>query len=345
MHRPAGEPDPLAGLYGCPVERVPPGGLAVEVPPCPVCGHRQARPTYAIEGHAFRLVSCVECGLGRLHPQPDAETARSFYPPEYFGAAGSKFAGPVERLMRRLAAWQARLVRRGLPPGARVLDVGCGRGNLLCALADRGLEAHGVEAVEHAAEGADRRVKIVIAWRLAEAGYATAYFDAVVLWHVLEHLPDPRETLEEIRRVLRPGGKLVVAVPNFSSWQARWAGPAWFHLDLPRHRFHFPPSALGRLLVACGFRCESEHHFSVTQNPFGWVQSGLNRYGGLPRNGLYVLLHRRGTSGAAPYDCLTRFLLRLGGACGMPAAVALSALAAAARRGATVGVVARSERK
>ena len=67
--------------------------------------------------------------------------------------------------------------------------------------------------------------------------------------------------------------RLIVAVPNFSSWQARWAGAAWFHLDLPRHLFHFPLPALRRLLEECGLACRSEHHFSLRQNPFGCALS------------------------------------------------------------------------
>ena len=64
--------------------------------------------------------------------------------------------------------------------------------------------------------------------------------DQVIVWHVLEHLDEPRATVAEIRRITRPGGRLIVAVPNYSSLQARWAGAAWFHLDLPRHLHHFP---------------------------------------------------------------------------------------------------------
>ena len=76
-------------------------------------------------------------------------------------------------------------------------------------------------------------------------------------------------------------------------WQARWAGPAWFHLDPPRHLFHFTASNLKRLLASVEFDCRSEHHFSLRQNPFGWIQSALNLVPWLPRNSLYALLHRR----------------------------------------------------
>ena len=212
---------------------------------------------------------------------------------------------------------------------------------LLADLADRGLETHGVEVSEKAAHGADRRTKITVAARLADAGYPASYFDAVFLLHVLEHLPEPRETMCEIRRVLRPGGKLVVEVPNFSSWQAQWAGPAWFHLDLPRHLFHFPASALRRLLVETGFRVETESQFSFTQGTFGWLQSALNRTR-LPRNGLYTLLHERPAKADLPYDARTRWALRLAWVLGMPAALGLSMAEATARRGAIVRIVARS---
>ena len=144
---------------------------------------------------------------------------------------------------------------------------------------------------------------------LAEAAYPSSYFDQVLIWHVLEHLQQPRETLEEVRRILRPGGRLVVAVPNLASRQAVWSGAAWFHLDLPRHLHHFPLAALRRLLDETGFEPISDHHFSVRQNPFGWVQSALNRVTWLPRNGLYTLLHNRQRTRPAPFDLRTRAIL------------------------------------
>jgi SAM-dependent methyltransferase len=336
--RPSRTPD--LGLE-CAVDWVPEHERhPLRVSACPVCRGREATPKFALRDLDYQLLTCTVCGLGRLDPLPDAETISSFYPPTYYGVTGAKFVPLVESLVRLVGTRQARALTRGLPSGSRVLDVGCGRGVLLGALADRGFEAHGFEISGTAAAGADPRAKIRVAANLREASYRTRYFDAVVLWHVLEHLPDPRETLMEIRRIMRRGGRLAIAVPNFSSAQARWAGPAWFHLDLPRHLYHFPKDALQRLMTECGFECASEHHFSLRQNPFGWVQSTLNRSRQLPRNGLYTLLKRRGGENGAPFDPATRARLRLAYAAGMPLALAASIVDATFRSGASVCVMA-----
>ena len=313
---------------------------AQHVPPCLVCSSEQARAAFGIEGMSARVLVCTRCGLGRLHPMPDLEQVGSFYPSEYYGEPGRKFQGLVERLVRWVGERHIAFLTNDLRPGARVLDLGCGRGVILGALADRGFEVHGVEISLEAARGADPRAEIRIAPRLADAGYPAGYFDEVVIWHVLEHLHDPRGALLEARRVLRPGGRLVVAVPNLSSLQARWAGPAWFHLDLPRHLWHFPLGALRKLMADSGFQIESEHHFSLRQNPFGWVQSALNRVPGLPQNGLYTLLQRRPPGARPPYDAATRAWLWLSFLVGAPLGLLATLVETVLRSGATVHLVA-----
>jgi SAM-dependent methyltransferase len=313
----------------------------IGVPPCPVCDAREARPRFAIEGLAAQVVVCDGCGLGRTHPLPSAAELAAFYPPEYYGDLGSKFRAPIELLVRLVGTRHVRFLASGLPRGGRVLDVGCGRGVVLGELADRGFEAHGVEISEAAARGADPRAEIRIAAELAAAGYPEAYFDGVIIWHVLEHLRDPGGTLRAVHRVLRPGGRLVVAVPNFASLQARWAGPAWFHLDLPRHLYHFPLSGLRRLLERHAFECVSEHHFSLRQNPFGWIQSWLNRRAGLPRNGLYTLLYQRGAGRERPFDPRTRARLVAGLAIAVLPALGLTLFESAVRSGGTIHLVCR----
>jgi SAM-dependent methyltransferase len=308
---------------------------------CTVCGAEDARPRFAIEGIASLLVVCGGCGLGWLEPMPSREQVASFYPEEYYGGDSTKFQPLIERFVRLVGSRHIRFLCKGLGPGARVLDVGCGRGVLLAELADRGFDVYGVECSEAAVRGADPRAQIRIVSELADADYPAGYFDQVIIWHVLEHLRDPRAVVEEARRILRPGGRLIVSLPNFESFQARWAGAAWFHLDPPRHLYHFPLSALRLLLENAGFAIESEHHFSLRQNPFGWTQSVLNRMGSLPRNGLYTLLHERVPGTPPPFDAPTRFRLRLAMLVGTPLALAASVLEAAFRTGATVHVVAR----
>ncbi len=322
-------------LYGLAVHAL--DAPARDVSPCPVCGAARARPRFAAEGVAAPVVVCERCGHGRFEPMLGAETVASFYPDAYYGEPGRKFRAAIERLVRWVGARHVDFLSRGLPPGARVLDVGCGRGVVLGALADRGFEVHGVEFSAAAARGADPRAELRVAPRLADARYPRAHFDQILIWHVLEHLERPDETLREVRRILKPGGRLVVAVPNFASAQARWSGAAWFHLDLPRHLHQFPFAALRRLLDRSGFEPVSDHHFSLRQNPFGWIQSALNRAPSLPRNGLYALLHDRA---AAPFAPGVRAKLLAAGALLAPLALAASVWDTLRRSGATVHVVA-----
>jgi SAM-dependent methyltransferase len=210
---------------------------------------------------------------------------------------------------------------------------------MLRAFANRGLEVHGTEISAAAAQGADPRAIVHIGERLEEVGFPDAYFDEVVLWHVFEHLRDPRETVREVHRILRPGGRLVLAVPNLASWQARITGAGWFHLDPPRHLYHYPLTALRQLVEQADFTCSAVHHFSLRQNPFGWLQSVLNRFTSLPRNGLYVMLHRA-DHGPKPFTRPIRWMFRAAFYAGMPVAVVLSVCEALCGHGGTVTLVA-----
>ncbi len=305
---------------------------------CPVCDAEDATRAFSIEGSAYSIVVCASCGTGRLEPLPSGEEIAAFYPSSYYGDRGSKFNPVIERLVRFFGSRRARRLSRGLPSGARVLDIGCGRGVLLGRLADLGFEVHGTEVSEEAARGADPRAEIRTIGALADAGYPPERFHQVVLWHVLEHLPDPTVTLREIHRVLQPGGRLAIAVPNFASAQARWMGGGWFHLDPPRHIFHFPLSALRRMLSECGFRVVSVSHFSLLQNPYGWVQSVLNNIPGARRDALYSVLKNTGGQQLHPIKRASGMAVFLAG---MPVGLVCSVVAAMMRSGATVEIEAQ----
>jgi 2-polyprenyl-3-methyl-5-hydroxy-6-metoxy-1,4-benzoquinol methylase len=334
-----------------PVETPIPEHPAVSVVPrfetvattaCLACGSEVATRRFAIQGVSEQLVECDGCRLGTLFPMPDAERIASFYPTEYYGTPDAKFEPLVEFGVRLGASLRVRSLVSGIPAGGRVLDIGCGRGVMLRALLDLGYEAHGVEISADAAAGADPRAKIAIAPALADADYATDSFDAVILWHVLEHLPQPDETLAEIRRILKRGGRLIIAVPNFASWQSRATGPNWFHLDLPRHLYHFTPESLKQLLHGHGFASYSTRHLALLQNPFGWLQSSLNALLNVPRNSLYTLLHRSEDEATRqPLTRRQRVVLRCAYWLGLPLAGAVSVVEALFRRGGTIAVTAR----
>jgi len=332
--------DGAAALYGHRVRALAAPRAAERVSPCPVCAAETALSRFEVEAMEERVVVCTGCGLGRFHPAPDPDRLRALYPAEYYGEPGWKFQSAIEWLVRAVGERHTSFLSRGLPAGARILDVGCGRGVILGALAEQGFEVHGLEISAEAARGADPRAEIRIADDLKDADYRSASFDQVIIWHVLEHLTDPAGTLREVHRILKPGGRLIVAAPNFSSIQARCCGAAWFHLDLPRHLYHFPLSALRRLLALSGFQVRSTHHFSLRQNPFGWIQSLLNRFESLPRNGLYALVHRRARDAPPPYDFRTRVWLWFWLIALAPFALAATLVCTALRSGATVHVVA-----
>jgi SAM-dependent methyltransferase len=122
-------------------------------------------------------------------------------------------------------------------------------------------------------------------------------FDVITLWHVLEHVARPVPLLERLVSLLRPGGVLVVSVPNFRSWQSRLFSGSWFHLDPPRHLVHFDRETLEECLRRAGLEIVAERRFLPEYGSSGWVQSALNRL--LPQpNFLYELAKDRGALAA-----------------------------------------------
>lgn len=250
-----------------------------------------------VTGDAFTVVECPQCGLVRTQPRLSAAALAKYYPKSYHGAAGARrFPSVVEWLQNCLYAGRAARVERaaGGRPG-RVLDVGCGRGHLLRAFQRRGWQVAGTEIDQHTAElvrretGADIRPGLLEAFGAADGG-----FDAVVLWHVLEHLHDPAQVLRDCARLLGPTGVLFVGVPDFRSWEARIGGNKWFHLDVPRHVTHFSRPVLRDLLRQAGFAVLAESSLAPEYDLFSFIQTALNRLG-LRHNVLYNALR----SGAA----------------------------------------------
>lgn len=220
----------------------------------------------------FPVVQCRECGLVYLNPRPDESSMEDFYPEEYSPFSSDR--GVVGYLRTVLRRREAAGIAGSLLPGARVLEVGCAAGELLTALRDRGLEVTGLEPSLHAAEKAHREYGIdVCRGTVFDAPFPGKMFDAVVLRHVIEHFPSPREALEKIRTWLKPGGFLHISTPNFDSLNRRLFKEFWHDLDVPRHQVVFSVSTLQRQLNDCGFQINSVR-FEIAPND--WVGSTRN---------------------------------------------------------------------
>ena len=257
------------------------------------CGSTTINPGASIElegAESYRIEFCKGCGAGRLEPSPDDGRLALAYDADYYGQSTRKFVGPVARGVALFQSGRARSVSGYVWPEGRILDVGCGNGGFLAQMKSLGYDVTGTEWTQRSASRVDASLGVpVLAGDLLDLGLPHESFDAVTLWHVLEHVRDPFATLNEVRRLLRPEGRLFLAMPNVESWQAKMFEGAWFHLDPPRHLFHFGPKSIGVLLNRTGFRLDWLSTFSMEQNPFGFIQSSLNALG-LPRDQAYHVL-------------------------------------------------------
>ena len=302
---------------------------------CPACGGptafwrtvESAEPSLA--GTPFTLRRCATCGTAvTVEPAPPESHDAGAYAP---GAPrGAAVARPILAAFDRA---RLRRLRASAPPPARLLDAGAGRGRFVAAARIAGYDATGIEPSARGAAAAQAIGAPVSRASIEDAAITPGSLDAVTLWHVLEHLDDPAAALATISGWLRPGGALLVGVPNLASWQARVAPARWYHLDVPRHRTHFTPRGLDLLLARTGFTTVRAGHIGLEHNPFGLWQTLVNRVTHHPSY-LYNLL-KRNAPARSPDLLITLLALPLA-----PIAALAELIAGVARHGGTLAVLA-----
>ncbi len=222
---------------------------------CPVgCAAPLAATGIALpEGPLLRCSGC-----GQLVSQVSAgrywETMRQFDRPDFNQPAGRELERRYAVARRRLAVI-ARLLSKG-PAEIRLLDVGCSRGQFIAAAGRLGFDAEGVEPAPQVAAAARGAGLKVHAGLLEEQPFAASSFDAVTLFEVIEHLKEPRPLLAECRRILKPGGLLVLSTGNTASWTAAAMGARWDYFHIARDGGHisfYNPASITRLAANCGF--------------------------------------------------------------------------------------------
>ncbi len=303
---------------------------------CPACGGplrawRSVRPADpGLDQEPIPLSRCQRCGSavtgGDVPPELYDTGAYAPGPPRLYAAARPLLA---EFDRQRLS-----FLRSMVPPPARLLDVGAGRGRFVVAAQAAGYQAVGIEPSRRGADAAAQAGAQVTQASIEEADLEPGGFDVVTVWHVLEHLEEPGPALDRAASWLRPGGGLLVGVPNLDSLQARLGGERWYHLDVPRHRVHFTPGGLEALLGNYGFTVRQVHHVLAEPNPFGMWQSLLSR---ITRHPSYVYnLLKRNAPVRSPDLAIAVAALPA-----LPLAALVELGAGLARRGGTIAVVAQ----
>ena len=306
------------------------------------CGYCQ-KPTGAVlfsavdtNGNKWNWSQCPSCGARSITPRPTPEQLAAAYDTSYYGTGKTKFVWPFEQLVNYVSELRAKKISRSLPARANVLDLGCGSGDFLASLGKVGnFGLYGIELPGGSAERAALRKNInLTVGTIAEANYPSEHFDLVTMFHVFEHLTEPRNTLKIVHRVLKAGGRLVLAVPNISSVQAKLFGPNWLHLDPPRHLFLMPEDSFARAVHELGFEIERRRYFSLKLNPYGFIQSTLNCLLA-KRDVLYERF--KGNKAYAPSYGKVSFILQVLAAIALLApAIMLDVFESAIKRGATV---------
>ncbi|MBC8165046.1 MAG: class I SAM-dependent methyltransferase [Bryobacteraceae bacterium] len=272
----------------------------------------------------------------RLSPWPSPGELKKYYPESYWFAPGATTASRLEEFYRRLVLRDhVNFVAAALKTQERgpVLDIGCGGALFGKLLRDRGYPCFGLDFSQTAATVGWSTNKVPVAlgdFKLAP--FREGSFGAVTMFHVLEHLYDPLDALSAVHKLLRPGGCLIVQVPNAACWQFLLFGEAWNGIDVPRHLVDFKARDLDTMLARSGFELVRHKYFSLRDNPAGLASTLAP--------GLDPMARRIRRPNEGPRSKLLRDLLYLGL---VGVAVPFTLLEAACQAGSTVMVEARKK--
>lgn len=247
---------------------------------CTVCETVELNHAFNVEDfkkRSFDYFTCTSCGTLQL-PNYSEELLEYAYEQDYYGCETQKFKWPFSLFFNIGKTMAARRFQKYLPiNGGKVLDVGAGHGGFLTALGKlkKTVKLVGNDIHKSVLMPNDIEFK---AGSFDETDFGGEDYDLITLFHVFEHLPNPTTTIEKLNGLLKPGGYLVLSIPNVSSKQFIKHGSNWFHLDPPRHLHLIPPRYLIELCQRHGLTLKASSSASIFYNPFSNIQSLLNRY-------------------------------------------------------------------
>ncbi|MCU0403761.1 MAG: class I SAM-dependent methyltransferase [Chitinophagaceae bacterium] len=231
---------------------------------CPVCSADNLRfafncKDHSISGETFSLWDCLNCTLRFTYPVPEEKFIGPYYKAEHYISHTDTSKGLINKLYRIARRFtlseKRRFVQRqtNLASG-KLLDVGTGIGAFLHEMESSGWQTIGTEPEFEARNNAYKLFKLKVYEPSQLFEFSHQSFDAITLWHVLEHIYNLEGYMQQFAKLLKPKGLLFIAVPNFKSYDAGFYKDYWAAYDVPRHLYHFSPASMQVLASRNGFR-------------------------------------------------------------------------------------------
>ena len=228
-----------------------------ELKSCPVCQSISFQKfitakDYTVSRETFDLVKCGDCGFVFTNPIPDPDRLGDYYLSDDYISHSKKATGLIDKIYVVARSftlkWKLELIQKyARTRDKTILDYGCGTGDFLKACKDNHWSVTGVEPSEKARIRAAEQTHEKISASLREV--EVKEFNTITLWHVLEHIEDLNNALQQLKDKLSPTGTLLIAVPNHSSWDGAHYGQHWAGYDVPRHLWHFTQETMKTLLT------------------------------------------------------------------------------------------------
>lgn len=223
----------------------------------------------------FRLVRCSRCGLVYLNPRIVDVEQRLYSEDYYINSRGAlrffvKFFDLIFQIIKTYRITKFKY--KGI-----ILDVGCGEGEFLKQMLRLGWKCYGIDPSNTACRFISKNLRPSISNQdLSACEFSNAQFDVVTFWHSLEHIDNPILNLNIVHNIIKDDGILFIAIPNMDSLEFKITRRRWFHLEAPRHLYHYTPATITSLLSKCGFEVTKIDHGAFEYNIFSFSQSLIN---------------------------------------------------------------------
>lgn len=195
----------------------------------------------------FHVFECLHCGLLFTEPRPPKEKIGEYYKSEEYYSHQENKKGFIPKLYERVKSinlkHKYKIATAGKEIG-KLLDIGCGVGDFLHTAEEHGWKCTGVEPSDEAKAIAQKRIQANILKSEDLEQIPSETFDVITMWHVLEHIDDLRWQVTQLQRLIKPDGRIIIAVPNYKSYDAEFYKEKWAAYDVPRHLNHFNKNTL-----------------------------------------------------------------------------------------------------